>query len=376
MAARRLQSRKYGMIQSGAKRTDNGTGAVRIASIGTANPPVKVDQKQADRLYSRYYKNELTQRSMDVLHKVLAHPSIQSRYASVKSQVELLQFKNEDPDKRMDRYTYWAVELATKAIAGAVEKCGLHPVDIDALVTNTCTGYLCPGIGTYLIESLGLSPDTFVYDLAGSGCGGAVPNIQLSSNFVAANPGKVAVSASIEICSATYQMDNDIALIISNAIFGDGAAAAVIWDRPRGFMLIDTMSRFDPQYREDVRYVYKKGQLHNRISPRLPKVLGELVPPLIKELIAKNGLKTADISHWAIHPGGDKIVEILKEEMSLSEEQLAPTRSVLSEFGNMSSPTVLFEFDRIMNNGTVPGQWCVMVGFGAGLSIYAYLMKI
>ncbi|MBD3346119.1 MAG: type III polyketide synthase [Chitinivibrionales bacterium] len=348
---------------------------IKIASIGAANPPVKIEQPLADRLYTRYYKDELTRRSMDVLHKVLLHPSIKTRYVSAKNHTELLKFKNEDPDKRMDRFAYWAVELGKNAVTRAITKCGAEISDIDALITNTCTGYLCPGIGTYLIDALGLSPDTFVYDLAGAGCGGAIPNIQLAHNFVKGSPGSIAVSVAIEICSATFQMDNDIALIISNAIFGDGAAAAVLWDRPQGFTLVDTMSRFDPKYREDVRYVYKKGQLHNRISSRLPKVLGEIVPALINELIERNNLKISDISHWAIHPGGDKIIEILKDEMNLSEEQLDPTRSVLSEYGNMSSPTVLFEIDRIMNNGTKSGDWGVVVGFGAGLSVYAYLLK-
>ncbi len=296
--------------------------------------------------------------------------------SGISSVAELEGLKGEDQDARMDRFTRWAVELSSAAVSQALERAGLGTDGVDTLIINTCTGYLCPGIATYVLEELGLRPETRVFDLVGSGCGGAMPNLQLAERFVRSNPDEVVVSVSVEVCSATFEMDNDISLILSNAIFGDGAAAAVVWGRPEGMTLLHTAAHYQPQYREDVRYVYRGGRLHNRLSPALPKIIGEVVPPVVSTLLEREGLSVDEIPHWAIHPGGAKMVEEIKEKLGLSEQQLATTRAILEQYGNMSSPTVLFELDRILANGVQAGDHCLMVAYGAGLSIHAYLGRM
>jgi predicted naringenin-chalcone synthase len=96
---------------------------------------------------------------------------------------------------------------------------------------------------------------------------------------------------------------------------------------------------------------------------------------MVQELLAGHGLGVSDVKHWAVHPGGDRIIEAIKTGLGLSEEQLAVTRQVLSEFGNMSSPTVIFELERILSAGIAKGEWCVMVAFGAGFSAHAWLLR-
>ncbi|MBD3241785.1 MAG: type III polyketide synthase [Chitinivibrionales bacterium] len=356
--------------------TENGAPAAHIAAVGVAAPSFTLDQQLAGLLVEKHYKDELRPRSMEVAQKVFAHPSIRTRRISVDSIAELEGLKGEDQDKRMDRFTRWAVELSSNAVMQALERAELHPRDVDTLIINTCTGYLCPGIATYVLERLGLRPETRVFDLVGSGCGGAIPNLQLAERFVRSNPDEIVVSVSVEICSATFEMGNDISLILSNAIFGDGAAAAVVWGRAKGMRLLHTAAHYQPKYRDDVRYVYRKGRLHNRLSPALPKIIGEIVPPIISGLLEREGLSAADVPHWAVHPGGAKMVEEIKEKLGLSEQQLATTRNILEQYGNMSSPTVLFELERILGNGIRAGEHCLMVAYGAGLSVHAYLGRI
>ncbi len=353
----------------------NSQSPVRIGAVGTALPPFRIIQEEADRLMTRYYEGELRPRTLDVLHKVLAHPSIKQRFMSVDSIEELLTLKNEDPDVRIERFTRWAVKLSEEAILKALGERNLSPGDITHLLVNTCTGYLCPGISTYLIEKLGLRRDIFAYDMVGSGCGGAIPNLQLAEQVLRSNPDAIVMSVSVEICSATYQMGDDIALVISNAVFGDGAAAALLWTRPDGPSLESTTTRFAPEYRDDVRYVYRGGQLHNRLTPQLPGIIGETVPPMIRELLQSANLTLDDIDHWAIHSGGAKMIEVLKEKLQIPEPKLSITREILSSCGNMSSPTVLFELSRIIDHGVRPGQWCLMTAFGAGLSMHACLLR-
>lgn len=347
----------------------------RIASIGTAVPPVRLDQSKVMTLTQLHYGKKLKPRSLEILRQVLAHPSIKSRYVAVNSLPEIVILKDEDPDKRMDRFNTWSVKLSTNAARKALDKSGVSPADVKALIVNTCTGYLCPGIATYLIEPLGLSPDIKVYDLVGAGCGGALPSLQLAQNIIASGTDGVVLCVAVEICSATYQMGDDISLLISNAIFGDGAAATVVWNRDRGLQMIDTDSRFAPQFRDDVRYYYKGGQLHNRISSSLPKITGELVSEFIKEFLKKNNLTISDISQWAIHPGGDKILNAIQQQLGLKDSDMSISRQILSDYGNMSSPSVIFELEKIFHNGLLPGQLCLAVAFGAGMSIHGFLLK-
>jgi predicted naringenin-chalcone synthase len=345
-----------------------------IASIGTSVPPCSITQEKADELFSLYYKEELRPRSLDVLHQIVKHPSIKKRHIAVGFPEDLPQLKNEDPDVRIERFTRWAKLLSTEAIRTALNKRNLSVKDVDALFVNTCTGYICPGLSTYLIEDLGFSKNIQAFDLVGSGCGGALPNLQLSSQYCISNRGKIALSVSVEICSATYQMSNDMSLIVSNAIFADGAAAAVVWDKPRGMRLLASDQCFLPEYRDDIRYKYKGGQLHNSLSQRLPAIVGQNVKTFVKSFLDKNDLNIEDISYYVIHSGGDKVLNACAESLGLSDDKMEFARNILQEYGNMSSPTVLFELEQVESK-IKKDETCLMLGFGAGLSVYGWLLR-
>ena len=123
--------------------------------------------------------------------------------------------------------------------------------------------------------------------------------------------------------------------------------------------------------------MYKNGQLHNRITARLPEIICREVPEFIRDFLGEQGLTPEYIGSWALHPGGDKMIAGLKRELSLSDMHLMQTRAVLKEFGNMSSPTVLFILERIMQEfpGAKNGEWCLACAYGAGLSMHACLLQ-
>ena len=350
-------------------------GPARIVAIGTANPPTVINQQLAAKLIDFHYGSVLKPRSLEIMRSVLSHPSIRTRHIAVDSIEDVVRLKNEDPDDRMERFTKWSVALSVSAATQAMERAGVVPSQITGLMVNTCTGYICPGIATYLIEPLGLAHTVKLYDLVGSGCGGALPALQVAQNHCETTPDGVALSISVEICSATYQMGDDVSLLISNAIFGDGAAAAVVKQGTRGLAMAGTASSFSPANREDVRYVYKGGKLHNRLSPALPKVVGEQVPPFVAGLLGGHGASVSDVKHWAIHAGGEKILAAVQSGLNLGDEALAVSRSILERYGNMSSPTVLFELEKILAGGVGAGELCCCVGFGAGLSVYGLLLR-
>jgi predicted naringenin-chalcone synthase len=309
---------------------------------------------------------------MSFMHALFAHPSIKKRGFAIGNVEDLV---DEDLDQRVARFTHWSQELSAQAINRALAQAGLGAGDVAGLVVNTCTGYICPGIATYLIERLDLPRSVRVYDLVGSGCGGAIPNLEISESLVKKGKDGVVLSVSVEICTATFQMEDDLSLLLSNALFGDGAAAAVLWTKPEGYELVASASRYVPEQRESIRYVHKNGQLYNQLSTKLPDMVRKAAAQVVADVLAPRSLKAGDIKHWALHSGGEKIINAVRDEIGLSEEQVRATRSVLSEYGNMSSPTVWFVLQEIERRGVAPGEWCIMVAFGAGLSAHAYLLR-
>ena len=345
---------------------------VRLAAVATAAPPYQADQREAADFFLRHFSGRLSPRSLGMLRKFLAHPSIRRRCFAVDNPDCLV---TEDPDQRIQRFTRWAVDLSVRASLDALGRAGLSPPDVSALVVNTCTGYLCPGLSSYLLERLGLRRDIRAYDLVGGGCGGAIPNLQAAEECLRAAGEGTALSISVEICSATFQMENDPSLILSNALFGDGAAAAVLWTRPGGLELVASGSRHQPEDREAIRYVHRNGQLYNQLSGSLSEIVNRAVAEAVNRVLATQGLTVADVAHWALHGGGEKVISAMARELGLPADKLLHTREILARYGNMSSPSVLFTLREILDNGVRPGDWCLMASFGAGLSAHALLLR-
>jgi predicted naringenin-chalcone synthase len=170
-------------------------------------------------------------------------------------------------------------------------------------------------------------------------------------------------------------MDNDISLILSNALFGDGAAAAVLWAKPEGLEMVASAGRYVPEQRDTIRYIHKNGQLHNQLSLKLPQLVNKAAAAVVADVLKAHSLAVKDVKHWAVHTGGEKIINAVRDEIDIPEERLSPTRKVLAEYGNMSSPTVWFVLDELQQQGIAPGEWCVMLAFGAGLSAHAFLLR-
>ncbi|QWV92515.1 type III polyketide synthase [Geomonas oryzisoli] len=341
-----------------------------VASIASAVPRFSACQRFAADLVREHFRDTLTSRSMGLIRATFEHPSIEKRHFAVDDPARIF---SETQDQRVARFTEESVNLAAQAVTRALEKAGLSVQQVNGLVVNTCTGYICPGISTYLAQRLGLAPRTRLYDLVGSGCGGAIPNLQVAESMLRMTGG-VVVSVAVEICSAAFQMGNDLSLILSNALFGDGAAAAVLWERPEGFELHRSAGRYVPEQREAIRFVHKGGQLHNQLSTDLPKLVGKAAAEVVDDLLAGSSLAKKEIG-WALHTGGEKVINAVRDQVGIPEERLRATRKVLSQYGNMSSPTVWFVLEEMLQEGMPSGEWCVLLAYGAGLSAHACLLR-
>jgi alkylresorcinol/alkylpyrone synthase len=253
---------------------------------------------------------------------------------------------------------------------------------LGGVVVNTCTGYVCPGLSSYLVEDLDLPSSVKTLDIAGMGCGGALPNIDTASALMAAHGGRPWLSLAVEACSATLFMGSDPALIVSNSIFGDGAAAVILQNeatvpRTPGLMrILGSTSSIHPRYREQLRYRQEGGRLRNVLTTRVPVIGAKLAGEALTALLAQHQITRQDISWWAVHAGGTAVLDQVGRDLGLDAQALQYSLNVFRTYGNMSSPSVLFALKQIIEQGQPkPGDRGVLLSFGAGFSAFALLVE-
>ncbi len=347
-----------------------------LRSLATANPPRYVTQEEAYEVYCSQFDLEPGER--DLYRRLLLEGPIRGRTVAVATDTEAAETH---PDRLNERFLKFgrliACEAAREALAGAE----LRAADIGALVVNTCTGYLCPGLSSYVAEDLGLDASVKPLDLMGMGCGAAIPNFEAAAGLLARGLEKAVLSIAVEICTATLFMGPEPDLVVSNSIFGDGAAAAVVDavpdDAPDGLArLRDFASGLFPQHREELRYRSEEGRLRNVLGRRVPVIGARASAEVARRLLARSGLSTEQVRWWAVHPGGTAVLDRLAEELGLADGALRFSYDVFRDYGNMSSPSVLFVLRRILDEGRPqPGELGVLLAFGAGFSAFAALVE-
>ncbi len=347
---------------------------VRIVGLATANPPLRVSQEESYQAYVNFLP--LSDKAKSLLKRIFVeNQSIGYRHFGMDSLLDVFQTSQ---DELIARYQKYAVQVAVEAANKALERAGLTPADVDALVVNTCTGYLCPGLTSYVAEALPLRPEVRPFDLQGMGCGGALPNLETAYNFLQAHPESNVLAIAVEICSATIFFDEAPDILISNALFGDGAAAVVLTNRPGegGIRLKRFSAGLYPQDRQHLYYRTERSKLRNVLSMEVPAVGARHGKEVIDRLLSRNGTGYQDIQHWIVHPGGEKVLDAFQTTLNLPEDALEASRNVLYRYGNMSSVTVLFVLEEVLNNHAPrPGEVGVLCSFGAGFGAYAGLLE-
>ena len=304
-----------------------------LQSIASAVPPCSFTQADCWEIIQQSpVKQRLDRRTQLTLRTILRGESgVQTRHFAVP---EIGGVFDLTADQLNAAFRAEAPKLAARALAKALEKSGSVAEEIDALLICTCTGYLCPGVSSYVSELLGLRPNVFLQDLVGLGCGAAIPTLRAAQAVLAAQPHALVACVAVEICSAAFYLDEDPGVIISACLFSDGAAAT-LWRSTPGISV--------------------------------PSLAAGAVSQLYAATTATRGARP--IARVIAHPGGRDVLNAL--ETALPEFSLASSRSVLRNFGNMSSPSVLFALEEALR-GDFPDRnqdWW-MVSFGAGFSAH------
>lgn len=309
----------------------------------------------------------LHSRSRMVLEKVLTGDSgIEKRHFALD---DLSDSWSRDAQSLSEAYEKEAPALAADAVRKAVAKAGYTLGQVDTVFLSSCTGYLCPGVTSHMAEILGLRDDVFLQDMTGLGCGAAVPLIHAASGAVALEPDSVVVTVAVEVCSAAFYVEDDFGVIISTCLFGDGAAAAVWSGKGGEWRVDDFQSLHIPEEREKIRFTNAEGKLRNQLHRSVPKLAGETVARLYEKRAKEKGEPQAYVTHG----GGRNVIEELESVLpNISEGELKYARSVMADYGNLSSPSVLVALERFLDDAEsskVDRVW--MCAFGAGFSAHS-----
>lgn len=277
---------------------------------------------------------------------------------------------------RMRRFVEEAMPLGKEAIGRCLGSAGVRPDAIDAFTVVSCTGYATPGIDVLLARDLGMRPDVERLHVGHMGCHAALPAISAAADAARAR-GLATLVLCVELPSLHVQPHaQDTEQVVTHALFGDAAAACLVSPTSPGLEFVSSRSRTAPEAAAMMTWEVTDTGFRMGLAPEVPDALAPLLGPLLDELLGPEGLSAADISGWAVHPGGPRILTVTERTLGLAPEALAASRGVLRSCGNASSATVLLILERMLREDPpAAGEHLVALAFGPGLTLVATLLR-
>ncbi len=359
-----------------------------IISIGTAVPQYSSKQSTILEFMQTAYNDDIASRKLNILFH---NSGINTRYSvipdfgNLQSGHSFFGVNQQVPDvtQRLTIFKENAASLAISALKDAFQKLNTSIDDfkITHLITVTCTGIYAPGLGAALIEQLNLPEDIFHTAINFMGCNAAFPALNLADMITKTDENARVLIVCLELCTLHFQAVDNNSNLLANTIFGDGSAAVVV--------VSDKAAKQKHQPGLTINGFYSlllykgKDLMGWNITPvnfemvldgGIPEFIGNEVNEIVMKASKKFKTDPSAISKWAIHPGGKKILDSIKKQTQLSDTDMQYSYKVLSDYGNMSSPTILFVLNEIMQAGPVEGETIFSIGFGPGLSIEAALL--
>ncbi|MGH8192704.1 MAG: type III polyketide synthase [Rhodanobacteraceae bacterium] len=373
------------MVESELQATRGGTqvSAVAVHTLGTAVPVASFSQEIATGLAAErccgnqrergwleriYRASGVRRRGSVLLHHDDDHASIEAFYR----RRETADDRGPTTAVRLARYMQEAGKLAARACHAAFADSAIEPMHITHLVTVSCTGLFSPGLDAELIQELGLPRDVGRLNLGFMGCHGALNGLRAASALAESRPDARVLLCCVELCSLHFCYGWNPQQVIANALFADGAAAAVLAPtNGAGLHLQGTASLLTHDSSEAMTWRIGDHGFEMGLTQEVPRRIRASLKEWLEPWLASHGLAVGDVAHWAIHPGGPEIIHAAIDSLGVPVTAGNPSRTVLAEHGNMSSPTVLFILQRMRAHGAVGP--IVALGFGPGLVFEAAL---
>lgn len=284
---------------------------------------------------------------------------------------------------RNELYAEKGKKLFVKTAAATLdENSQFDKDDITHVITVSCTGFFAPEPAFEIIDQLGISSDTERYHLGFMGCFAAFPAMKMARSFCLADPDAVVLVVCLELCSLHLQNSDVTDNLISASVFADGGAGIIISSqKPMEPDLCYKIERFSTSIaadsRNDMTWTIGDRGFDMVLSSYVPAILKTNISSAVRPLLDSYKLDIKQINRWAIHPGGRAILDKLQESLELDDEQIGSSRSVLSEYGNMSSASILFVLKDILDSGSSHSEEKILgMAFGPGLTIETALFSL
>lgn len=287
--------------------------------------------------------------------------------------------------EQCEEYARGALALSLQAVRECLD--GRDPREIGCIVYGSCTGYCCPSVDYLIAKEVGLAETTRHVPVVGDGgCVGAAPVLQQAYDYTR-QTGRTALAVTCELCSCAHYPERPgrpdpwgrWQLLRANAIFGDGASAALVGfdDDPKHPWIIDTECYSDTDHLDALGFAWRGGRLACVLSTEVPKLAPTVMGPCTRQLLARHGLEPVGIPWVVCHPGGKLILDNVRDTLGFTEHQFRFSREALRRWGNCSSASVGMIGSMIggRNPGPRQGDWGLLMTVGSGISAYAILLR-
>jgi len=344
-----------------------------IRSCVTAVPPYTLAREEVKTYVERVFP--LDPRRLEAIMTVIDNSQIRQRYSIFP--IEYI-IEPRPLGQITEEYREHAIRLGRHVACESLTRAGMKPGEIDLIITVSCTGVMIPSLDAYLANELGFRSDVRRLPITELGCAAGAVAFSRARDFVCAYPHSNVLIIAVELPTLTFQRgDLSQANLISCILFGDGAAAAVVTGRPAdGPQILGSDSYLFPDSLDAMGFDLKDTGFHIVLSKEVPQLIREQIKGLISSFLTRHGLSRESIRAFILHPGGQKLLAFIEEELGLSRSDTQFSWDVLSEYGNLSSASVLFVLREWLTRGRMgAGDYGLMAAFGPGFSSELVLLR-
>jgi alkylresorcinol/alkylpyrone synthase len=332
-----------------------------VRAVATAVPEHRLGQTEARAFARAFFSDDLPH--IDRLVRAFENTGIAERQLA--QPIAWYREPHDFPEKN-DVYRRTALRLSETSARLALARAGIDASELGAIVFVSTTGVSTPSLDSFLVQILDLPRSIARVPIWGLGCAGGAAGLARAAELVQGT-GRPALFVSVEVCSATFMYgDRSKSNLIATALFGDGAAAAVLTPDDSGLEILGAWSQLLDDTEDVMGWTLREEGLQVRFARSIPNIVADVVPGFAHDAAGAASVAPASLHHFVLHPGGAKVLRAYEESLHVPRARIEPAWQVLREHGNMSSPTVLFVLERFMAETPRTGANGLLLGLGPG----------
>ena len=344
-----------------------------LLSVATVVPDVVVTTENVKEYFPKAF--ELDARRLAVMHAIIDNAQVRKRHMLFPLDYTI---QPRSLETISCEYKTHAIRLGRKVAEDALAAASLEPRDIDLIITVSCTGVMIPSLDAHLMNAMSFRPGTRRLPITELGCAAGAAALGRAADYIRAYPDANVLIIAVELPSLTFQRaDTSPAHLISCVLFGDGAAAVVLTGRAaKGLQILDAQSHLIPDSLDAMGFDLRDSGFHIVLSKNVPQLIREEIGGVTRRLLDRHHMSREDLRFFLLHPGGQKLLAFVEEELALTAAQTCGSWRVLGEYGNLSSATVLFVAKEFLD-GPPPqsGERGLLAAFGPGFSVEMALLE-